>query len=173
MQIVLDATSRVAAVHADGQDVAAAYPGCVCVTLPDAPVEIGQELAVDLETVRAAARAAIDAEAEARRQLVLTPGAGQMAAYQRKEAQARAYVADPVPEPADYPALVAEVGATASTLSTVAQAVVARADIWHAYGDAIEAARLGAKKAVAGAADVAAVVAAADGVVWPEAGGAV
>lgn len=173
MQIVLDSVSRVAAVHQDGQDVAAAYPGCVCVTLPDAPVEIGQELAVDLETVKAAARAAIDAEAEARRQLVLTPGAGQMAAYQRKEAQARAYLADPVPEPADYSALVAEVGITAATLSGVAGLVVAKADAWRTYGDAVEAARLSAKKAVAGAADAAVVAVVVAGVTWPEAGGAV
>ncbi len=70
-------------------------------------------------------------------------------------------------------ARVAEVGITAATLSGVAGLVVAKADAWYAYGDAVEAARLGAKKAVSGAADVAAVAAAVDGVAWPEAGGAV
>jgi hypothetical protein len=46
-------------------------------------------------------------------------------------------------------------------------AVLAAAEKWRAYGRLVERVRLAAKKAVAEAGDVAAVVAARDGADWP------
>jgi len=101
------------------------YDGCLILTVPDAtPVEIGQAWEVDLDAAKAAACDAIDAEAERRRNLVLTPGAGQMAAYQEKERQARRLLADDTPTEAEYPDIYNEIGITADSAGEVAMAVL-------------------------------------------------
>ena len=89
----------------------------------------------------AAACREIDAEAERRRASVLTPGSGQMAAYQEKERQARALLADPHPSEGEYPDIYNEIGVTADSAGEVAMAVLAAAERWRAYGRKVERAR--------------------------------
>jgi len=125
------------------------------------------EPAVDLPSVKSAACNRIDAKAEALRNTVLTPGSGQMAAYQTKESQATALLADASPTSAKYPDIYNEVGITADTATDVAKAVQAAAEGWRVFGRAVEKARLAGKKAVNVATDVAGVTAAEVAIVWP------
>jgi hypothetical protein len=129
---------------------------------------------VDAAAVLAAAKTtacnALDAEAERLRNTVLTPGAGQMAAYQEKERQARALLADPTPTEAEYPDIYNEIGITADSAGEVAMAVLAAAERWRIYGRQVERARLAAKKAVDGAGDEAGILAARDEAAWPRNG---
>lgn len=113
---------------------------------------------VNLDPVRAAMFDRIDAEAEQQRLRFITSGDGQAMMYLRKEAQARAFLADP---DAPVPSLEKEAAATGQTVADVAAAIIARADAWAAIGDDIEATRLGAKKAVADATNIAEIHAAA------------
>ena len=119
---------------------------------------------------KTAACSAIDTMAEALRNAVLTPGAGQMAAYQEKERQARALLQDGTPTEGEYPDIFNEIGITAASVGEVAMAVVAAAETWRAFGRLVERARLAGKKAVSEASDVAGVLAARDGIVWPKCG---
>ena len=170
MQIVIN-NYVVSAFYADSQDLSGIsdYRGCLILAVPDGtPVEIGQAWAVDLGAAKTSARDAIDAEAERRRNTVLTPGAGQMAAYQAKEAQARALLQDPEPTEAEYPDIFNEIGVTADSAGEVAMAVLAAAEKWRTFGRLVERARLAGKKAVTEAVDVATVIAARDEVGWPE-----
>ena len=160
--------NEVVAYHPDSQDLSGLYPGCLVLTVPDGtPAEIGQAWAIDLDAAKACACAAIDAQAEVLRQTVLTPGAGQMAAYQAKEAQATALLKDPTPTEAEYPDIFNEIGVTADSAAEVAAAVLAAAEKWRDYGRLVERARLAGKKAVQAAVDAPGIVAARDGVAWP------
>lgn len=153
--------------HSDSQDLSGLYPGCLILPVPDGtPVVIGQSWAIDLDAAKASACAAIDAAAEVLRQKVLTPGAGQMAAYQAKEAQATALLQDPTPSEAEYPDIFNEIGVTADSAAEVAAAVLAAAEKWRDFGRRIERARLVAKRAVQAAVDAPGIVAARDGVAW-------
>lgn len=136
------------------------FGGWAPIPLADAPHELAK--------TKTAACAEIDAEAERRRNAVLTPGAGQMAAYQEKERQARLLLADDTPTEAEYPDIYNEIGVTADSAGEVAMAVLAAAEKWRAYGRLVERVRLSGKKTVAKAGDVAAVIAARDGLLWPE-----
>lgn len=170
MQIVIK-ECHLAGWHPDDQDLSGVpgYAGCLVLTVPDAtPVEIGQAWEVDLDAAKASVCDAIDAEAERRRNAVLTPGAGQMAAYQEKERQARLLLADDTPTEAEYPDIYNEIGITADSAGEVAMAVQAAAERWRTYGRLVERARLAGKKAVAEASDLAEVLAARDAIVWPE-----
>ncbi len=124
-----------------------------------------------LAEVQAAALAAIDRQAEALRQELITPGEAQMATYQRKEAQARAWLAaqaageSPDINAIEYCLIAAEVGITGADADEVAQVIVATADVWWRFGAAIEAVRLAAKRDVRQAVDAAAAV--VDGLDWP------
>ena len=122
---------------------------------------------VDLAAAKAAACDRIDAQAEALRSRMLTPGAGQMAAYQAKEEQAKAFLQDATPTEAEYPDVYNEIGITADTAAAVAMAILAAAEKWRVYGRAVEKARLTGKKAVNAATDPVGVEAAAKAVVWP------
>ena len=116
---------------------------------------------------RQAACARIDAKAEALRNTVLTPGSGQMAAYQAKEEQASALLQDADPTEEKYPDIYNEVGITADAAHEVAMAVLAAAETWRVFGRAVEKARLTGKKAVVEAVDEAGVAAAEATVSWP------
>lgn len=167
MQIVIH-DNRVVATHADGQGLAGLYPGCLVLTVPDGtPVAIGQPWDVDLDAARASACLEIDAAAETLRQTVLTPGVGQMAAYQAKEAQAAALLNDPTPTEGEYPDIFNEIGITADSAAAVAAAVLTAAEKWRTFGRSIEKARLAGKKNVATATDTAAIIAVREGVAWP------
>jgi len=142
------------------------------VTIVDPPNGIplfgGEWLQPDLATLQAEACTRIDAAAEGLRNSVVTPGSGQMAAYRRKEEQARDYLDDADPSADKYPAIYGEVGITAETPQAVAEAILAKAAAWWSFGDAIEQARLTGKKAVKAAASVAAVQAAEAAMTWPD-----
>uniref|UniRef100_I2Q2M3 DUF4376 domain-containing protein n=1 Tax=Desulfovibrio sp. U5L TaxID=596152 RepID=I2Q2M3_9BACT len=130
-----------------------------------------------LAAAKAGAAARIDAQAEVLCNQVVTPGSAQMARYQRKEAIARSYLAaltagalpaDEAARAEAYPAVFGEVGITADTPEAVARTIVAMADAWWAYGDALEKVRLAGKRDVGAAADPAGVAAAEAAVAWPD-----
>ena len=112
---------------------------------------------LDLSVLRDTAAANIDAQAEAVRQSILTPGAGQAMTYQRKEAEARAWSLN---NDTTTPFLSAEAGARGMTIADLAAEVIQLADAWVAIGAAIEGLRMGAKAAVGRAANLGAIVAA-------------
>ena len=164
--------------------MAATLTGIMVVPLPAGCPTFGDWQpvpAVDLDRLRAEACDRIDTVAELRCNQVITPGSAQMARYQRKEGQARAYLAaiaaGQVPlEPAalaafeaSFPAVYGEVGITADTPEAVARTIVAMADAWWTYGDAVELARLAGKRAVEAAGTPAAVTDALEAVAWPPA----
>ena len=167
MQLVIR-NGAIVATHLDEQDIAGLYPDSIMVHAPNGTlVEIGQPWAVELDRAKAAVCTEIDARAEKLRNAVLTPGSGQMAAYQEKERQARLLLADATPTEGEYPDIFNEIGVTADSAGEVAMAVVTASERWRGYGRSIERARLAGKKAVGQAADVAAILAARDGIVWP------
>lgn len=100
---------------------------------------------LDLGPVREMLLAAIDADAETVAQKFISPGTSRAMIYQAKAAEANAWLAD---HNAPTPFLSAEATATATTVPALAAEVAARAAAWTAIGSKIEAARLGAKKAV-------------------------
>lgn len=128
--------------------------------------------AAGLEAARDAACVRIDARAEVLRRAVLTPGAGQMAAYLAKETQARAFLCDGEPAETAYPDLYNEVGITAATPQDVAMAILTAAESCRAFGRAVEKTRLGLKKAVREAGDAAGVATAETAAAWPRVSGA-
>ena len=112
-------------------------------------------VSLDLGILRASAAAQIDAQAEQVRQAFLTPGAGQALTYQRKEAEARAFVAD---QRTATPFLAAEAAARGMPVADVAAEVITLADRWIAAGALIEGLRMGAKAALAAAETLGAIV---------------
>lgn len=106
------------------------------------PQEVLDTLPRDLDALRTWLAVRIDAEAEKVRLRFLTPGAGQALTYQRKEAEARAWLVD---NSAAVPFLTAEAPARGMTIAALASEVVGLADAWVAVGSAIEALRMGAK----------------------------
>lgn len=113
---------------------------------------------LDLAILRIALSNGIDAEAEQIRQRFLTPGAGQAMTYQRKEAEARAWMAD---NTAPTPFLSAEAPARDVTVADLAAEVIMLADQWTAIGSAIEGLRMGAKAALQRAGTFGQIIAAA------------
>lgn len=133
----------------------AAPMGCAVLVLPQT---IWETNPFDLTALADHLRARVDAEAEAFRSQFITQGAGQAMTYLRKEAEAAAYLAD---NTAPVPFLTAEAAATGVTVAALAAAVSAQAAAWLAVGPKIEGARIGAKKAIAQATNIAAMHAAA------------
>lgn len=121
-----------------------------------APVE------VDLDALRAEATARVDRSAEAFRMQFITPGFGQVMAYQQKLVEARALLADPDLPDADVPHIVTEAAATGMLKSEKAQEIVATFAAWQALSAMIEGKRMAAKKAIAEAETVSAINAAAN-----------
>jgi hypothetical protein len=146
---------------------------------PERAVWDGTAIVADpawLAGVEADLHARIDAEAGAFRTRFITAVPGQELTYQRKEAEAWAWVTVEAPDLADYPFLAAEAAATGSAPGDAAAAIIAAAEMWAAIGSAIEGARIGAKRAVTAAADAPAKAAAAvvdwEALLAPEPGGA-
>ncbi len=105
-------------------------------------------LSVPINDLRAAAKAAVDAAAEAYRLTYITPGAGQAMAYTQKRAEAQAYLADTDLTAAECPHIYAEIGITGPTAEAVAQTVVAMHAAWQVKSAEIERKRLAAKAAI-------------------------
>lgn len=101
-----------------------------------------------LEDLRAAAKASVDATAEACRLTYITGGSGQAMAYQQKLEEAKAYLADPSLPAAGCPHIYAEIGITGETAQAVAQVVVGMHAAWQVKSADIEHKRLAAKTAI-------------------------
>jgi hypothetical protein len=128
--------------------------------------------AVDLDAERLAAHARVNAEAEQRRLLYITAGAGQALTYQRKLDEAlrlsAAMEADPqlVPAASDYPMLAATLGVDGETVVAVCAVILQRNAQFSVIGAAIERTRALANQAIEEAQTFAAVVLASQ-VAWP------
>jgi hypothetical protein len=129
-----------------------------------------------LPVVKAALRAAIDAQAEALRGLLITAGTGQAMEYQESQAQAFAALATPETATAErYKMLAATIGldldpttgAPATDVLGVARSIKAAYDAWETAGAAIKRGRLSAKAAIDAAPDLDAAAAAFAAVAWP------
>jgi hypothetical protein len=99
--------------------------------------------------------ARIDAETGEFRKRFITVGPGQEMTYVHKGNEAKAFLADPNPDPANYPMLKAEADATERPIAALAADVAQAALFWTLLGSASEAARIGAKRAVEAAATAA------------------
>lgn len=118
-----------------------------------------------LDVVKAAARADVNAEAEATRLRYITPGAGQALTYREKAAEAQRFVQ--TTGAGAYPFLDAMVAAgRAADRAAAASSVLAAEAQWTQIGAAIEQAREAAIVAIA-AATTADQVRAAAQVTWP------
>lgn len=118
--------------------------------------------APDLVTLRADAIRKVDREAEKYRRNFITPGSGQVMAYQQKLAEARAAIADPPAAESEIPHIVAEAAIDGVTVVVKAGEIIATFEQWQTVSASIEAKRLGAKKAVAEATTAEAINAAAN-----------
>lgn len=103
----------------------------------------------------------IDAQAGAVRLRFISDSPGQALTYQRKEAEARAWVADPETPMASLPFLAAEVAATEADAAACAATIIAAADAWAQVGSTIEGCRIAAKRAVSAATNASDMAAAA------------
>lgn len=74
-----------------------------------------------------------------------TTSASRSARYQRKEQEARAFVADAAPVLDNYPMLVAEAAARGSDVVVLANEVIAKADAYHQLAAVVEAQRATAR----------------------------
>lgn len=101
-----------------------------------------------LTTARAAARARLTAHITTARAALITVLPGQDMIYQAKEAEARAWIADPSPDPANYPLLAAEIGLTAPDAHSLAQLWLNMAQLWRQAAADLEALRLGVGAAI-------------------------
>ncbi|RVU13169.1 hypothetical protein [Methylobacterium oryzihabitans] len=129
-----------------------------------------------LPVVKAALKAAIDAQAEALRGLLITAGTGQAMEYQESQAQAFSALGEPETATAErYKMLAATIGldvdpvtgAPATDVLGVARSIKAAYDAWETAGAAIKRGRLSAKAAIDAAPDLDAAAAAFAAVEWP------
>lgn len=116
--------------------------------------------AAKLAGLRRTAIARVNARAGEVRGHFITIAAGQEMIYLGKEAEALRWLADPSPEPENYPFIAAEVGITAATPQALAELWRTMAVQWRVIGSQIEQARLGAVAAIETAISAAAIEAA-------------
>lgn len=123
-----------------------------------------KQTAIDaaLAAARRAAIARVNAAAGAVRTTFITSIPGQEMLYIAKENEARAYLADPLPDMANYPLMSAEIGAglTAPDAQSLAQLWLNIGAQWRQTAAQIERLRLGAVYAIEAAPDEAAIAAA-------------
>ncbi|MFT0892231.1 hypothetical protein [Pseudochelatococcus sp. G4_1912] len=118
---------------------------------------------VDLDALKVALKAAVDAAAEVERHRYITSGSGQAMTYQAKAAEAQRYAE--TDGAGEYPFLSMEVGITGATLADVAAVVLIMHNQWQAIGGQVEQARLFAKAQIDAASDEATARAVVP--VWP------
>ena len=118
-----------------------------------------------LATAKAAARARLSTTITAARSAVITVLPGQDMIYQAKEAEARAWIADPAPDLTNYPLLSAEIGLTAPDAHSLAQLWLNMAQLWRQAAAELEALRLGIGAAIDAAQTVEEVEGAEEGLV--------
>ncbi|WP_323041588.1 hypothetical protein [Gemmobacter sp.] len=116
-----------------------------------------------LALARETARARLAAHIAAARASYITILPGQDMIYQAKEAEARAWIADPAPDLEDYPLLSAEIGLTAPDAQSLAQLWLNMASLWRQAAAGLEAVRLTVGAAIEAATTVEAITAAMSG----------
>lgn len=104
--------------------------------------------AAALEAAKAEARVTLAAAVTAARAALITDLPGQSMIYLAKEAEARAWMADPTPDPAAYPLLSAELGITAPDGASLAQIWLNLATLWRSTAADLEALRLTTRAAI-------------------------
>lgn len=104
--------------------------------------------AAALEAAKAEARVTLAAAVTAARAALITDLPGQSMIYLAKEAEARAWIADPTPDPAAYPLLSAELGITAPDGASLAQIWLNLATLWRSTAADLEALRLTTRAAI-------------------------
>ena len=119
-----------------------------------ATVPAATRAAEALAEAKSRAHAELAAAVAEARAAYITTLPGQQMIYMAKEAEARAYVADPAPDMATYPLLSAEIGITAPDAWQLAQIWLAMADLWRHAAARIEAWRLGVAAQIEAAATV-------------------
>ena len=120
-----------------------------------------EQVAGDLAAARRAAIGRINGAAGELRRTFITSIPGQEMLYLAKESEARAFIADPAPDMADYPLIAAEIGPglTAPDAASLAQLWLNMGAQWRQVAAQIETARLGAVYAVEAAASEAEIAA--------------
>ncbi|PTX45646.1 hypothetical protein C8N34_12176, partial [Gemmobacter caeni] len=111
--------------------------------------------ATALAAAKAEARVTLAAAVTAARAALITDLPGQSMIYLAKEAEARAWIADPEPDLAAYPLLSAELGITAPDAASLAQIWLNLATLWRSAAADLEAFRLAACAALDAATSVA------------------
>ncbi|WP_370204648.1 hypothetical protein [Pararhodobacter marinus] len=112
-------------------------------------IETAEQIATaTLDAAKASARATLHAWMTAARRAAITDLPGQDLIYQAKEAEARAYVADPSPDLADYPLLSAEIGITAPDPAALAALLISLSAVWRATAATLEALRMATGAAI-------------------------
>lgn len=106
---------------------------------------------LDLAPLELRLTAEIDAGAGDVRRRFITDVPGQQLVYSRKAEQARGWLADPAPSAGSYPALETEATASGIAIGDLVEDIIAAENAWAAVSDAIEAARMAAKRRVAAA----------------------
>jgi hypothetical protein len=106
---------------------------------------------VDIDAAKAEAIIRVDRAAEAYRMNFITPGFGQVMAYQQKLVEARAKLANASIADAEIPHLVSEAEATGKTKQEVAEEIIGTFETWQALSASIEGKRMAAKTAIAAA----------------------
>ena len=119
-------------------------------------------LTKNLEPLRAAALARIDASAEATRGIFMTLGSGQAMVYDQKRDEAEIYVANPETSPGELPHLAAEAAQNGISMFDQAVIYLTMRQQWLTVSPMIENRRLTAKAAVAVATTPAQIEAAAN-----------
>lgn len=111
-------------------------------------VEAETPLEPTLEAIRADAMRYITALRGQARLAYITDLPGQDMLYMAKAEEARSYLADPAPDPADYPLIMSEVGVTAPTAYEVAQVFTNLNALWRYAAGSRDAACFQAEAAV-------------------------
>ncbi|OJY36998.1 MAG: hypothetical protein BGP11_12900 [Rhodobacterales bacterium 65-51] len=104
--------------------------------------------AAALAAAKAEARVTLAAAVTAARAALITDLPGQSIIYLAKEAEARAWMADPAPDLADYPLIAAEIGITAPDAASLVQIWLNMAALWRSAAADLEALRLTASAAI-------------------------
>lgn len=112
-----------------------------------------EDIAADLELSRMAGLTRIGQLRGQARLSYITDLPGQDMLYMAKADEARAYLSDPDPDPADYPLVLSEVGITAPTAYEVAQVFTNLNALWRYAAGSLDAACFQAEAAVRQAPD--------------------
>ncbi len=108
----------------------------------------GALIRISIDPLKAEARGRLARAITASRTALITDLPGQQMIYLAKEAEARAWLADAAPNPAEYPLLSAEVGITAPDAPSLAQLWLNMGQLWRAAAAQLEALRMSTLAAI-------------------------